>query len=293
MDEGILIRQLNFSYGHRRVLSDFNLEISRGMFGLLGQNGAGKTTLMKILSGLLVPQKGGFTLCGTPNTHLKELRKKIGYLPQTFDFYPHISVVEALYYLGALSGLKGADLKKRTEEVLMLCNLWDCKKKKIKTLSGGMKQRVGIAQAILHNPQVLIVDEPTSGLDPEERIRFRNLLAGLSKEKVVLISTHIPGDIESTCGEMAILNQGRILFRGDIQTLLAKAKDITYMVQVPFSEFSLFEKEHIVFSRNEKKDFIEAKIIYQGRPKPYFIPAEPSLEAAYLNVIYDEGGRRS
>ena len=199
MENCIEIKELNKFYGKKkRALSDINLTIEQGMFGLLGRNGAGKTTLMKTLATLLQKQSGRISVCGIPIENAKEIRKIVGYLPQEFSMYPTMSVIEAMDYLGVLSGIGTKERRERIELLLKKVNLTEHKNKKVKALSGGMKRRLGIAQALLNDPKVLIVDEPTAGLDPEERIRFRNLLCDVAEERIVILSTHIVGDIEAT-----------------------------------------------------------------------------------------------
>ena len=193
----IVIRHLNKFYGKKRALCDVDLTIGQGMFGLLGRNGAGKTTLMKTLATLLHKNTGDIFICGIPVEHAREVRSITGYLPQEFSCYPGMTVWEALDYLGVLSGMDSKARKERIELLLQKVNLTEHRHKKVKALSGGMKRRLGIAQALLHDPKVLIVDEPTAGLDPEERIRFRNLLCEVAEERIVLLSTHIVGDIEA------------------------------------------------------------------------------------------------
>ena len=191
----IEIKNLSKNYGKKQALDHVNLTISQGMFGLLGRNGAGKTTLMKTLVTLLKKQQGSITICGIPVEETAEIRKIVGYLPQDFSMYPNMTVYEAMDYLGVLSGMSKEERRKRIPKLLKRVNLQDDRGKKVKALSGGMRRRLGIAQAILHNPKVLIVDEPTAGLDPEERVRFRNLLSEISEERIVILSTHIVGDI--------------------------------------------------------------------------------------------------
>lgn len=202
----IVIKNLNFSYGKKSVLKNINISIGNGLFGLLGKNGVGKTTLMKLIVGLLPTDSGEIKICG--ETKSKEIRKIVGYLPQDFDFYPEMTVKESLVYLGTLDNIKRSELDFKVDKLLNLVNLYQDKNKRIKGLSGGMKRRLGIAQSLLNDPKVLIVDEPTAGLDPEERIRFRNLLSELSSDKIVVFSTHISSDLESTANRLGILDNG-------------------------------------------------------------------------------------
>ena len=226
----IEIRNVDKFYGRKQALYNINLTIEQGMFGLLGRNGAGKTTLMKTLATLHRKKSGNITVCGIPIEQAKEIRGITGYLPQDFSMYPTMTVEESLYYLGILSGMEKEECRKRAETLLNRVNLADARKKKVKALSGGMKRRLGIAQALLHNPKVLIVDEPTAGLDPEERIRFRNLLCEMAEERIVILSTHIVGDIEATCEDIAIMNEGRILWQGTVSKLLSEANGKVYTI---------------------------------------------------------------
>ena len=224
----ISINKLNKFYGNKHALKDLNLTIGQGMFGLLGRNGAGKTTLMRILSTLLIKSSGDINICGIPINQSRKIRDMIGYLPQDFSMYPNMTVEESLEYLGILSGLKKVELRERIPLILKQVNLSDQKGTKIKALSGGMKQRLGIAQSILHNPKVLIIDEPTSGLDPMERIRFRKLLCELAKERIVIFSTHIISDVVTTCENIAILNEGSIIYNGTISELINETKTTNF-----------------------------------------------------------------
>ena len=216
----IVIKGLSKSYdGKKDALNSLDLVIPNGMFGILGRNGSGKSTLMNIIATILQPSKGTVTINGIEIKNSQKIRQMIGYLPQDFDFYPNMKVSEVLYYLGFLSKINQTDFDKYVDLILRKVNLIDYKNKKIKSLSGGMKKRLGIAQAILHDPKIIIVDEPTAGLDPEERVRLRNLLSDLAENKIVIISTHIVSDIESTCNSIAILDKGTLVYKGDIPSL--------------------------------------------------------------------------
>ncbi len=217
MKTEININNLTKRFGKKTALDGISLQLNNGMFGLLGRNGAGKTTLMRILATLLVPSSGEVMVCGVPINRAKQVRALIGYLPQEFSIYPNMGVYEAMDYLGVLSNLSRDVRKERIPKLLQMVNLDDCRGIKVKALSGGMKRRLGIAQAILHDPKVLIVDEPTAGLDPEERVRFRNLLCQIAKDRVVILSTHIVEDIEKTCENIAILDSGRIIYNGKLK----------------------------------------------------------------------------
>lgn len=216
----IQISKLNQFYGKKQVLFDVTLNIEQGMTGLLGRNGAGKTTLMKTMVTLLTPKSGKISICGTPIEKTKDIRQIIGYLPQEFSLYPTMKVWEVLDYLGVLSDLSKKQRIDKIDELLQSVNLQDERNKKVKALSGGMKRRLGVAQALLHDPKVLIADEPTVGLDPEERVRLRNLLTNIAKDKIVILSTHIVEDIEASCKKVAIMDEGHLKYHGTSAELL-------------------------------------------------------------------------
>ncbi len=234
MKAEINIQNLTKSFGPTKALNGVSLQLEKGMFGLLGRNGAGKTTLMRILTTLLNPSSGTVSVCGIPIHQAKEVRGLIGYLPQDFSMYPSMSVYEAMDYLGVLSNLSKNTRYERIAHLLQMVNLHDCKKIKVKALSGGMRRRLGIAQAILHDPKVLIVDEPTAGLDPEERVRFRNLLCDIAEDRIVMLSTHIVEDIEKTCENIAILDKGSLIYNGTLKAFIGTEDGLeaAYMKQM-------------------------------------------------------------
>lgn len=221
MKTEIIIENLSKNYGEKQALDGVSLHIETGMFGLLGRNGAGKTTLMRILATVSSKSNGTVSICGFDITDDKEIRKLVGYLPQEFSMYPNMNVYEAMDYLGVLSELPTKTRQERIPLLLKKVNLDDCHKVRVKALSGGMKRRLGIAQAILHDPKILIVDEPTAGLDPEERIRFRDMLCEIAENRIVILSTHIIEDIEKTCKKIAILDKGEIIFNGFLSAFIS------------------------------------------------------------------------
>ncbi|NMD37802.1 MAG: ABC transporter ATP-binding protein [Christensenellaceae bacterium] len=281
----IIINNLSFSYGKKTVLKNININIENGLYGLLGKNGAGKTTLMKLIVGLLPTISGEIQVCG--QTSSKDIRKLVGYLPQDFDFYPEMKIKEALIYLGTLDNIKRVELNKRVDKLLDLVNLSQDSNKKIKSLSGGMKRRLGIAQSLLNNPQILIVDEPTAGLDPEERIRFRNLLSDLSTEKIVVFSTHIASDLESTANRIGILDNGNFIYDGSVAGLLNEYSGGTYETIVARADYANFKSEYMIFEQKEVQEGILVRFIHTGRPLEQFKRIPPSLESAYLMKIHE------
>ena len=209
----LVIDRVTKQYKNKIAVDRLTFALQPGVTGLLGANGAGKTTLMRMICGILTPTGGTIALDGTPVTE-ERYRAVLGYLPQDFGYYPEFSGRDFLLYFGALKGLDKAQAKRRTEELLELVGLADVAKKKIKTYSGGMKQRLGIAQALLNDPQVLILDEPTAGLDPKERVRFRELIAEIGKESIVLLSTHIVSDVEHIADRILMMKDGQIIWQG-------------------------------------------------------------------------------
>lgn len=289
MENCIEIKELNKFYGKKKqALSNVNLTIGQGMFGLLGRNGAGKTTLMKTLATLLKKQSGSISVCGIPIENAKEIRKIVGYLPQDFSMYPTMTVMEAMDYLGILSGIGTKERKERIDFLLKKVNLTEHKNKKVKALSGGMKRRLGIAQALLNDPKVLIVDEPTAGLDPEERIRFRNLLCDVSEERIVILSTHIVGDIEATCESLAILNEGSILYCGTVADLLDTANGKVFSKTVDKHDLPKLKKEYNIIGMHSQGNKTHIRFLAEV-PYPDAESCEPNIEDAYMLYLWNNG----
>ncbi len=210
----LVIDRLSKQYKNKIAVDRISLQLKPGVYGLLGANGAGKTTLMRMLCGILKPTGGTVTL-DNQDVSTEEYRTMLGYLPQDFGYYPEFSGVDFLLYMAALKGLEKSYAKKKIKELLELVSLQDVAKKKVKTYSGGMKQRLGIAQALLNDPRLIILDEPTAGLDPKERVRFRNLIASLGKDNIVLLSTHIVSDIEHIADEVLMMKDGQLIYQGE------------------------------------------------------------------------------
>lgn len=209
----LTVDRVSKQYGNKIAVDRISLKLQPGIYGLLGENGAGKTTLMRLLCGILKPTAGSISLDGTDVT-TEEYRAELGYLPQDFGYYPDFTGVEFLLYMAALKGLNKAEARRKSREMLELVGLGEMGKKKIKTYSGGMKQRLGIAQALLGEPKLLVLDEPTAGLDPRERVRFRELIAEWGKENIVLLSTHIVSDIEHIADTILMMKNGQLLYQG-------------------------------------------------------------------------------
>jgi len=293
----IEIRSLFKTYRPNTVaLSDVNLGLGAGMFGLLGPNGAGKTTLMRILATLIDPTSGAVCVDGIDVQHNKEaIRRQLGYLPQSFGLYPRLNPVETLDYIGTLKGLPDPrERRRRIQEVLETVNLWDHRRRKVREFSGGMLQRLGIAQALLGDPRLLIVDEPTAGLDPEERIRFRNLLAMMGGERVVLLSTHIVADVESSCSDMAVIRKGQVIFRGAPEDLVRAAEGRVWQVRCSRPMFERLrdagERTITVIGAKDSGDVVEARVVCAGRPvlgegASVSAAADTTLEDAYIALM--------
>ena len=285
MDTRIEIRNLSKNFGRKQALKQVNLEIGPGMFGLLGPNGAGKTTLMKVLTTLTRKSGGDVLLCGIPVEQCGRVREIIGYLPQDFSMYGNMGAYEGLDYLAVLSGMSKKERAKKVPEMLEKVNLGDQHKTKIRAMSGGMKRRLGIAQAIIHDPKIIVVDEPTAGLDPEERVRFRNLLWEIARDRTVILSTHIVGDIEATCENIAVLNHGEILFRGTVSGLLEGVRGKVYTMEVSTMELPLVKEQFLVTGILTSGSAATVKIIAEESPVKGAVAASPDVEDAYMYLM--------
>lgn len=268
-----------------RALDRFDLTLRPGVVGLLGPNGAGKSTLMTILATITKATEGrvlwnGVDVAREPDA----IRAVLGYLPQNFGVYPRLSAQEFLEYLAAVKGLDGSAATKRIAELLALVNLTEVRKRPLGGFSGGMKQRVGIAQALLNDPQVLIVDEPTAGLDPEERVRFRNLLSELSGERIVVLSTHIVSDIEATATDIAIIAQGRLVAHASPEELLAGVEGKVREWVVPSAEVNAIKQRYLISSTTRRSDGVHVRVLGEEVVAGAEIVA-PNLEDAYLFAL--------
>lgn len=267
------------------ALRGFSLELKPGVLGLLGPNGAGKTTLMSILATITRATEGTITWNGTDlASNPDALRTVLGYLPQDFGVYPNLNAVEFLQYLAAVKGLDSASARRRIDELLDLVNLTDVRKRPLGSYSGGMKQRVGIAQALLNDPQLLIVDEPTAGLDPEERVRFRNLLSELSGERIVILSTHIVSDVEATATDIALISKGALVAHASPEELLRQVEGKVWEWTIPSTELTAAKQNYLISSTTRRSDGIHARVLTPHAPSRA-IPVLPNLEDAYLYCL--------
>lgn len=286
----LLVGNLSKEYRGRaqavRALSNVQLSLGPGVLGLLGPNGAGKSTLMRILATITQPTSGRVQWSDSDiGANPDALRSVLGYLPQDFGVYPHLNAIEFLEYLAAVKGIPAAAARTRIRELLELVNLTGAAKRSLGGYSGGMRQRIGIAQALLNDPQLLIVDEPTAGLDPEERVRFRNLLSELSGERIVILSTHIVSDIEAVATSIAILEQGHLLAHDSPEALLASVAGKVWDVVIPSADLPALRLKHLISSTAHRSDGIHARVVAHVAPETSVRALEPSLEDAYLAAL--------
>lgn len=271
--------------GGVRALADIDLEVPKGMFGLLGPNGAGKSTLMRTVATLQQPDRGTITFNGINVLKDKTaLRRTLGYLPQEFGAYPRTSAVTMLKHLAALKGIHGNQQRQVVENLLIKTNLWDARNKSVDKFSGGMKQRYGIAQALLGNPKLLIVDEPTAGLDPAERRRFLNVIAEVGEGTVVILSTHIVDDVEELCSHVAIMGSGRILKTGEPLQMIRELKGKLWTKLVNRDEVAQMRAHHQVLSTRLKSGSTEVRVLADTQPEG-MQPATPELEDVYFSTL--------
>ncbi|NDJ63058.1 MAG: ABC transporter ATP-binding protein [Chloroflexi bacterium] len=280
----IEINQLTKTYrGKVTALKHIELTIGTGMFGLVGPNGAGKTTLMRIIGGLMRPSSGSVTVFGcdlATGRGRQAAKADLGYLPQDLGLYPNLNAVEFLDYMAILKGITGgAERRRQIDDVIAKVRLEDVAKRRLKTYSGGMKRRIGIAQALLGDPRLLIVDEPTAGLDPEERVRLRNLLSDMAAERTIILSTHIVEDIGHSCNDLAVMRQGEVVFRGSPRTLMAGARGHVWTITTgngrPADDLT-------VVSTLQTIDGVQYRVLGNPSAQASAQPAEPTLEDAYM-----------
>jgi ABC-2 type transport system ATP-binding protein len=282
------VSNLSKSYSNDvKALDQVSLDIPKGMFGLLGPNGAGKSTLMRTIATLQEPDEGAISFDEIDVLKQKhEVRKLLGYLPQEFGTYPRISLQAMLDHLAVLKGIAAKGERSEMVEGLMnQVNLYDVRKKSIDTFSGGMKQRFGIAQALIGDPQLIIVDEPTAGLDPEERNRFSNLLAEISENIVVILSTHIVDDVSELCSRMAIMGEGRILLTGEPAALIAELEGRLWQLTIERADLGEYQQKHNVISNHLFAGRTRLHVLNDDSPGGEFEPLPPSLADVYFSIL--------
>ena len=274
---------LTKKFGSKTAVDNLNITLTNGVYGLLGANGAGKTTLMRLLCNIQNPTSGKILLNGKNIVGLGErYRKLLGYLPQHFGYYPDFSAFDFLLYVSALKGLDEKAARKKSKELLEAVDLSRESKHKIKTFSGGMKQRLGIAQAMLNDPHILILDEPTAGLDPEERIRFRGIISDLSQQKLVLLSTHIVSDLEAVANEIILLRKGVVLEMQKPASLLEHLNGQVWLVTVPAADEAALTKQYVCSNVMHTDGKSVIRLLSESAPRPDAVPTAPNMEDLYL-----------
>lgn len=285
------ITNLTKDFRKTRAVNGVNYTFRSGVYGLLGVNGAGKTTLMRMLTTLLNPTSGAITWDGEDIFKMdKAFRRLLGYLPQDFGAYPDFSVQDYLMYISTLKGMKPAAARARVAQMLELTGMTQFKGKKMKALSGGMKRRAGIAQAVLNDPQILILDEPTAGLDPSERIRFRNLISELASDRIVLLSTHIVSDVESAASQIILMKDGKFLVTGTAEELIASCPDRSWICDVPKGEVLACHQKYRVANVKTLADHAQLRILSKDSPMQGAVPEEASLEDVFLSYFGERSG---
>ena len=285
------VDRLTKQYKNKIAVDRISLTLGPGVYGLLGANGAGKTTLLRMICGVLRPTSGRVCLDGIPiDTLGAAYRDRLGYLPQEFAGYPRYTARDFLLYMAVLKGMTRARAKPRVEELLRTVRLQEAGGKKLRTFSGGMRRRLGIAQALLNEPDLLILDEPTAGLDPKERVHFRNILEGYAQEKIVLLSTHIVSDLEAIAHKVFLMKDGQIQTRGTVPELLRQAEGRVWELTVPAREGAAWQARLTVANLRYDGDRVTLRILADAKPAPAARPCIPTLEDLYLLYFPEEEG---
>jgi len=283
------VNNVSKSYGKDSVLKNINLEFTNGVYGLLGPNGAGKTTLIKMLTTLLSPNEGEILYDGTEIIKLAEdYRDILGYLPQNFGYYKNYSPTKYLLYLATLKGIDIHLAKTKITELLELVDLYKVKDKKMKKFSGGMIQRVGIAQAMINDPKIIILDEPTAGLDPKERVRFRNLISELSRNKIVILSTHIVSDLESVANEIIMIKDGSIAYNDSIKNVCKILEHKVYETEVDFKDIEAFRNNYFSLAERQENERMKVRFIWDEKSEKSWTSVSPNLEDVFLYIYKDD-----
>ncbi len=277
------LKQVSKTFKNKTAVQDVSICLNHGVYGLLGENGAGKTTLMRMLCGILKPTQGVIHCDGMPILQMGgEYRRLLGYLPQDFGYYGDFSALRFLNYVAALKALPEEYAQNRIDELLEMVDLSKEKKNKLKTFSGGMLRRVGIAQALLNDPEILVLDEPTSGLDPGERVRFRNIISSLGKNRLVILSTHIVSDIEYIADKIMIMKNGQIMLSGDEAQILKEAEGCVWKCVVPENQVDSMDRKYVISNLRNQANQVELRIVSTQKPTEDAEPVEVTLEDAYL-----------
>lgn len=285
------MHNLTKQFGDFTAVDHLDITMTNGVYGLLGVNGAGKTTLMRMLCTLLKPTEGKITCDGEDIFKLDgDYRKLLGYLPQDFGYYPEFTVRDYLLYIASIKGIRPVVAKKRVKELIAGVGLQGVAHKKMKRLSGGMKRRAGIAQAMLNNPKILILDEPTAGLDPNERVRFRNLISELAEDRLVLVSTHIVSDVEYIANEILLMKEGKIVHQGTAEALIGTMTEGVWRCYVQKQEVGRYLKKYKVANMKSESAGVELRIISQEKPATDASLEEPNLEDLFLYYFGEKAG---
>lgn len=278
-----LIDHITKQYGDKIAVNDFSITMTDGVYALLGPNGAGKTTLMRMICDILRPTKGDISLDGIHIRSLgEEYRQILGYLPQNFGYYPNFTGWDFMMYFAALKGLPRFTAQERCRELLELTGLYSVRRKKLKTYSGGMRQRIGIAQALINDPKILVLDEPTAGLDPKERAKFRNIISSLSASRIVLLSTHIVSDVEYIANQIVIMKNGTLALQGDRDRICGTIQGMVWMCKIPASDLDSISSKFVVSSLRHMDGMAEVRIVSPSSPVENAVLIPPNLEDFYL-----------
>ncbi|KPB05902.1 ABC transporter ATP-binding protein [Bacillus sp. CHD6a] len=285
----LIVENVSKKFGKFEALKKVNLEFKNGVYGLLAPNGAGKTTLIKMLTTLLFPSSGAILYEGKDIIKMDEnYRGLLGYLPQEFGYYKNYTPTAYLLYIAALKGMERGVAKARIKELLKLVALEEVADKKMKKFSGGMIQRVGIAQAMLNDPKILILDEPTAGLDPKERVRFRNLLSDLGRDRIVILSTHIVSDVESIANEIIMIKDKKVLLQGTVSDICNRLNEKVYETKMEFNKVGNFRKKHHSLSEKQEDGKMHVRFLTEEFAQPEWRQVHPNLEDVFLHVYQDE-----
>ena len=286
----LIINNVTRKYGNKIAVDNFSATLTPGVYGLIGANGSGKTTLMRLVCDILKPSAGEITYDGVNVTELSEdYRNLLGYLPQQFGYYPDFSAYDYMMYLASLKGLEHSAARKKTLELLETIGLLNEKKNKIKTFSGGMCQRLGIAQAMLNDPKIFVLDEPTAGLDPKERVNFRNLISSFSQDRIIILSTHIVSDVEYIADEIIVMKNGQLLSRGNVKSITKAVEHSVWEVTVSAEAAEDMNRKFIISNLKHSEDYVTLRIVAENKPHEQALNVPPNLEDLYLYYFQEVG----